>query len=192
MVVCTANICRSPVGEALLADGLSGTDITVNSAGTRAIVGRAPVPQALDFIETAVGKNALHEGVRLTKDAAEASDLILTMTEEQRKWVTQLAPRTVRRTYTMLEYSRLLDELDDHATYASLSDLVRASAPLRRRANANGTSNDIADPYGGTPEAYATSFDRITTASRGISARIVAHLDTLSGTGNLPGQRPEM
>lgn len=192
MVVCTANICRSPVGEALLTDGLNGADITVTSAGTRAKVGHAPVPQALDFMESALGEHALREGVQLTKDTAEASDLILTMTEQQRMWVAQLAPRMVRRTYTMLEYSRLLDELDDRTTYASLSDLVRTTAPLRGRANAHGASNDIADPYGGTPEAYATSFDLITAASRKISARIIEHLAALPRPSNPPGLHPEM
>lgn len=172
LVVCTGNICRSPVGEALLAHQLAPVDIIVSSAGTRAMEGSPPAPETLDYIQNALGIDAQGEGTQLTKEAAGAADLILAMTEDQRAWVTRLAPRTVRRTYTMLEFSRVLAELDQRASYRTLSELVRACAPQRRKANSLGAINDIADPYGRPPEVYATSFAEVEQASREIATVI--------------------
>lgn len=171
-MVCTGNICRSPVGEALLADALNAGGIAVTSAGTRAMEGSPPAPQALAYIHQALGENPRREGRQIAKETAEAADLILTMTENQRAWVTRLAPRTVRRTFTMLEFSRVLSELDENLPFNSLSDLVLECAPLRRRANLDGATNDIADPYGGPPEVYTSSFDLVAQASREIAANI--------------------
>lgn len=171
LIVCTGNICRSPVGAALLAHHLARADIVLTSAGTHAMEGHSPAPETSNYLQNALGIAAQGEGTQLTKESAEAATLILTMTEDQRAWVTRLAPRTVRRTYTMLEFSRVLAELDRHASYDSLSELVRACAPYRRRANFQGPNNDIADPYGRAPEIYATSFAQVAQASRDIAMK---------------------
>ncbi|RMG36458.1 MAG: low molecular weight phosphotyrosine protein phosphatase, partial [Gammaproteobacteria bacterium] len=51
LLVCTANICRSPMAEALLRDHLKakGLDrrVKVASAGIRAMAGMPPDPRAL-------------------------------------------------------------------------------------------------------------------------------------------------
>lgn len=176
LVVCTGNICRSPVGEALLANDLAKVNIEVASAGTRAMVGSEASPEALDYIRRTLDDRVSHKAVQLTARAAEEADLILTMTEEQRAWVTNHSPPTVRRTYTMLEFARLLPELEEQAIYSSLGDLVRASAPFRGRINASGAPNDIADPYGGSPEDYAASFALVADASRTVATEIAKHL----------------
>lgn len=175
LVVCTGNICRSPVGEAVLKSLLPGR-VTVSSAGTRAMDDRPAEPEAIDFLRREIGAEIDHHATQLTPGLAEAADLILTMTEEQRAWVTQLVPRAVRRTYTVLEYSRVLMELEGGNPRSSLSELVRAGAPLRGRINARGEENNIADPYGGPPEVYAASFGLIAEASREIVTKIAEQL----------------
>lgn len=172
IVVCTGNICRSPVAETLLTHGLAAQDVKVTSAGTHAMVGSPPAPETVDYIRDVLGVDVHREGVQLMKEPAEAADLILTMTEEQRAWVARLAPRTVRRTYTLLEFSRVLAELNGPSLYASLAELVHSCAPLRQKANARGRANDIADPYGGPPDAYVASFSLVEQASREIATMI--------------------
>ncbi|MGP5709257.1 arsenate reductase/protein-tyrosine-phosphatase family protein [Brachybacterium alimentarium] len=176
LVVCTGNICRSPVGEAMLASDLAKVNIDVASAGTRALIGSAASPEARDYIKRTLDIHVSHQAVQLTARAAEESDLILTMTEEQRAWVTSRSPRTVRRTYTMLEFARLLPELGKQNVHSSLSDLVRVSAPLRGRINISGAPNDIPDPYGGSPDDYSASFALVAEASRTVADEITEHL----------------
>lgn len=175
-VVCTANICRSPVGAALLAHALTGTSIAVTSAGTHAITGREQAPQATSYIYNAIHVSTEHRARQLKAKTADDADLILTMTEEQRAWVTNQAPRTLRRTYTMLEYARLLRHLEDNKRYPSLARLVHASTPMRGRINAGEPVNDIIDPFGGSPKDYEASFSLIQDASRTIAAEINEHV----------------
>lgn len=50
LVVCSGNICRSPMGEGILralAGRRAGPDVVVASAGTLGIVGQAPHPHAV-------------------------------------------------------------------------------------------------------------------------------------------------
>lgn len=176
LVVCTANICRSPVAAALLGHELGELGISVTSAGTHALVGSSPAPESVDFVRMRSGAELEWHGVQLTKAAAEVPDLILTMTEEQRSWIARLAPRTVRRTFTLLEFARVVDLLDDDAAFASLTDLVRACVPLRQRANLDGAPHDVSDPYGGPAEGYATSFAGIDSASQSVAHEISRHV----------------
>ena len=44
LTVCTGNVCRSPLAEALLRERLAPLDIRVRSAGTRALIGSAMTP----------------------------------------------------------------------------------------------------------------------------------------------------
>ena len=78
--------------------------------------------------------------------------------------VTALSPRAVRRTFTLLEFTRITELLGDDEVHGSLADLVRACAPLRRLANASRAGMDIADPYGGPPAGYVKSFGMIAAA----------------------------
>src|SRR5690606_12746543 len=46
LTVCTGNICRSPLAEAVLASRLADLDLRVHSAGTQALVGHGMPPEA--------------------------------------------------------------------------------------------------------------------------------------------------
>lgn len=173
LVVCTGNICRSPVGEGLLRHRLGSPRLTVSSAGTHAVVGRRPVPEAISTVLESTGEELRGTGTQLTLEAVEAADLILTMTTRQRASATALSPRAVRRTFTLLEFARITELLGEGEVHSSLADLVRACAPLRRLANASLEEMDIADPYGGPPAGYVKSFGLIAAAVE-TSARTIA------------------
>ena len=110
LVVCTGNICRSPVGEAVL-QSLLPEYMSVSSAGTHAVVGAPAEPEVQEFLRREVGLEANHTARQLTRDQADSAHLIITMTSEHRSWVARNAPRAVRRTFTLKELSLLLESL---------------------------------------------------------------------------------
>ena len=82
LIVCTANICRSPVVEALLKARLEGRDLTdwqVSSAGTWANEGNLPS----EFSELLMSEQGFdisgHRSRCVTKELMSSSDLVLTM-----------------------------------------------------------------------------------------------------------------
>ena len=168
LVVCTGNICRSPVREAVLRSQLSN-EYTVSSAGTHAVVGAPAEPEVHDFLRREAGLEMHHTARQLTKELAEDTDLILTMTEEHRSWIARTAPRAVRRVFTAVEFARITEELPPRTAYTGLPELVSAATRLRARVRNTGPALDIDDPYRRSPEQYQASFDAVVTASRTIS-----------------------
>lgn len=185
LVVCTGNICRSPVGEAVLQSQLPER-VSVTSAGTHAVVGAPAEPEVHEFLRREVGLAANHTARQLTKELAESTDLILTMTEEHRSWIARAAPRAVRRVFTTVEFAQITSELPTHATFASLQDLVSAASRLRARARGTEAVLDIADPYRRSPGQYQASFKAVLTASRTISECINSRI-TSQGAGDSNG-----
>lgn len=176
LVVCTGNICRSPVGAALLRHHLEEQGFSITSAGTNAALGRRPVPEAVSTVLELTGEEMRSTAVQISPEAAEAADLILTMTKGQRATVTTLSPHSVRHTFTLLEFARITELLGREGTHRTLAELVHVCTPLRRLANAVPGSLDIADPYGGPPAGYMQSFDLITQAVEQAATAITRHL----------------
>ena len=176
IVVCTGNICRSPVGEAALSY-LLPKGIEVTSAGTRAVMDARAKPEAQHFLqrELAIAKD--HHARQMSRELAESSDLIITMTTEHRSWIARTAPRTVRRTFTLKELDLLLSGLPEKITFGSLKEVGMTASRLRPRLAQDGAKLDIADPYGGPSEGYESSFSEILNSSRRIAHAISQRLN---------------
>lgn len=172
IVVCTGNICRSPVGEGALRTLIPSSGIEVTSAGTHAVVGAPAEPEAQEFLRRELGAETDHRARQLTKAEAEFADLLLAMTEDHRSWIARTAPRAVRRTFTMREFAQLMGELPPVSGDTPLRDVVMSASRLRARTA--GSSLDIADPYRGAPEQFEKSFSAVLTASRTIAREITA------------------
>lgn len=168
LVVCTGNICRSPVGEAVLRSQLP-QEMMAASAGTHAVVGAPAEPEAQEFLRREVGLEANHTARQLTRDQADSAHLIITMTSEHRSWVARNAPRAVRRTFTLKELSLLLESLPSESRFTSLKDLALESSRFRPRLAGELADLDIADPYGGPPEGYESSFREVLDFSRRVA-----------------------
>lgn len=172
VVVCTGNICRSPVAEGVLRD-LLPHELSVSSAGTHAEEGSPAAPEAIEFVARAVGTVLDHTARQLTRAHAESSSLLLTMTVEHRAWIARLAPRTVRRTFTLEEFAVLLEALPaDRGGATSMVDLAQSASMLRPRLLAGAPNVDIEDPYRGPAEGYEKSFTEVLDASRRIARAI--------------------
>ena len=111
LVVCTGNICRSPLAEKLLQSRLTaaGVPAIVTSAGTRAMVDH-PMTDEAAFLATQYGAEpTLHAAQQLTSDRIAAADLVLTATREHRGEVVSLHPRANRYAYTLNQFARLVE-----------------------------------------------------------------------------------
>lgn len=174
LVVCTANICRSPAAEGVLSAGLHGTGIEVSSAGLTAWSGR-PADE-----RTAVLVPELAPGFRarqLAPSVLAGVDLVLTMTRAQRGSVVGRAPALVRRTFTLVEFSELADLVVAQGAplppdpVGRLRELVdRAPRARAQRAGGPGT-DDVPDPVSLGADEYADVIGELrATCTRLVSA----------------------
>lgn len=82
LAVCTANICRSPIAEALLARALPGCE--VQSAGLEALVGLPADPNAVEVAAADGVDLKPHRARQLAAWMCQANDLILVMDQGHR------------------------------------------------------------------------------------------------------------
>ena len=187
LTVCTGNICRSPVAERLLQAGLDQAvpgGFVVTSAGTRALVGEPIQPPSADIVRTFGGNTEGFAARQLTSKILRGVDLVLTMTSGHRGEVLQLDASLLKRTFTIREFARMLDVLDDRAAPAPEAteaahdggDRLAANAafwrglPARAAAvrhlslPADSSENDIIDPYRRGLEVYHQMEDELAPA----------------------------
>lgn len=96
LVVCTGNICRSPIGERLLRKRLPG--VKVNSAGVHGLVKHPADATAADVAANHGVSLEGHAGRKLTAEMARNYDLILAMESEHIAQVTAIAPEVRGKT----------------------------------------------------------------------------------------------
>ncbi len=96
LVVCTGNICRSPVGEALLRDRLPARE--VESAGLGAVVGEGVHPEARRLAEADGLDVSTHVARQVEPDLLHHADLVLVMSEGQRQAVGARHPEVLGKT----------------------------------------------------------------------------------------------
>lgn len=177
LTVCTGNICRSPVAERLLQAGLGDT-VEVGSAGVRAMVGDPIHPEMVALLEQS-GVPADGFAARQVPPAdVRAADLVLALTRAHRAQLVQEVPAALRRSFTLLEFARIVASPDLPPVPAGsvgvrLRDLVPLAARHRSLAGV-ADAHDVPDPYGRDSVAYALAFalirdavDTIVRAARG-------------------------
>lgn len=89
LVVCTGNICRSPMGEIMLQNELTkrGSSAVVSSAGIGAVVnGEAHKYAQAVMLEHGVDLSA-HRARQIIKPMLQQTDLLLAMDQTHLKWV---------------------------------------------------------------------------------------------------------
>lgn len=178
LTVCTANVCRSPVVEAMLAHRLDPERFVVSSAGVRAPRGTPIDRQSAEQLWLREVPVLDRTARQLTRDIVAEADLVLTATRAHRADVLDLEPRALRRTFTVLEFAALCTlvegELSDGA---GPNDLVEAAATARTRGPAD---VDLRDPIGRSTEVHAGVATRIDDAV----ATIVAAFGRVGGAGD--------
>lgn len=173
LCVCEGNICRSPVAQLLLDEALR-PDVEVASAGTRAVVGAPVAPEMAALLSTRSVASTGFRARQLQPADLRAADLVLTMTSRQRGQAVALAPPVVRRTFTLRELARLLEDVDARSLPpGNVAERLRAAIPLaaaQRRFRPDPREDDIADPYGREDAAYRRAFAEVADAIDRITA----------------------
>ena len=182
------------MAERLLQAGLDQVvpgGFEVTSAGTRAMVGDPMQPISADIVRTFGGDPEGFVARQLSPKILRGVDLVLTMTSGHRGEVLQLDASFLKRTFTIREFARMLDVLDQRAAASSTAS-VDASAALSGSDDGGGplaanlafwrglparaagvrhlalpgdsTENDIVDPYRRAPEVYRQMEDELAPA----------------------------
>lgn len=176
LTVCTGNICRSPVAERLLQTGLdqiSPGAFRVRSAGTRAMVGDPVQPISADMIRTYGGSPDGFAARQLTPQILRDTDLVLTMAATHRGEVMQMDASLLKRTFTIREFARMIEALEQRDGNGPPASDVPAfwralparAASVRHLALAQDASeNDVVDPYRRGEEMYGRMEDELAPA----------------------------
>jgi protein-tyrosine phosphatase len=153
LVVCTGNICRSPMAQAMLTHELRdrlGPDadrVEVSSAGTGALVGEPMEPFALQSLENLGIKSDGFAARDVEPLMLKESDLILTATRQHRSLVVTAEPSVVRRTFTIKEFARLAASLGNFSMTDPHDLVVRAGGQRGMVPPESPDDDDVADPY---------------------------------------------
>lgn len=105
LVLCEGNICRSPMGAALLARGLP--DVRVQSAGLNALVGSPADKAAVELMRERDLDITSHRALQVTRAICADADMVLVMDAEQRKRLLEQYPETRGKVFRMGEYTDL-------------------------------------------------------------------------------------
>lgn len=175
--VCTGNICRSPWAERYLQlrlDSLRPKAFQVTSGGTFALTGE-PMDPLSEAELVRVGATAQGFTARqLTEHALVGTHVVLAMTTEHRDHVVSLAPRLLKRAFTVPEFAHLLAMLPS-TVEATIPRGAQPQAVAERwgmvprlvsalRAGAPTGEMDVADPYRRGPQAFTTMVQQLRPA----------------------------
>ena len=182
LLVCTGNVCRSPIAEHVLQDWLDGIRpdcFEVRSAGTRALAGsRMTQPAARKLAGLAPPR--MFVARQLTAGLLPDQDLILGMTRRHRSEIVRLYPGVLRRTFTLREFGRMVQCLSSGSTCsqdfadppAARWRRLVALAPAVRPETLAGDErdDDVVDPYGRRAEVYDQMLEEMMPALKALFA----------------------
>lgn len=132
-MICTGNICRSPIAEGVLRQRAQKEQIShrmfIHSAGTHAVVGSGASRFGVEVMAQHRIDMRNHVAKQVTYEHVAQATFILVMEEFHRSTLFQLAPEHIQKIMMLSELS--------------------------------GRHYDIPDPIGGPRAAYLTSFAQI-------------------------------
>ncbi|MGA1075880.1 MAG: hypothetical protein ACO307_12235 [Ilumatobacteraceae bacterium] len=153
LVVCTANVSRSPMAEAVLADAVArrGLDVTVRSAGLMRV--ELPVDPMMASLMAERGIDISgHRPRQVGPDDVASVDLVVAMTRQHVRSLVTDVRSPFPRTFTLKEVERRLGS----GSRVAARDLAglhhgRTAAELL----GDSTIDDIDDPFGRARSVYA-------------------------------------
>nr|WP_228508572.1 low molecular weight phosphatase family protein [Herbiconiux sp. VKM Ac-1786] len=191
MTVCSGNICRSPLAQLMIADGLADiSGFVVESAGTIAKDDQE-MPEQAQVIARGFGlEPAGHRARYLTEDVVVEADVLLAMSRSHRSEIVRHAPSKISKTFTVREFARLASGVTDEQIVAAAGDgslRDRVAAALRLVVAQKASSprptdpelDDVIDPYRRDDSVYRQSADELEPAV----GEVVRVLRLASGAG---------
>ncbi|MCF6469927.1 hypothetical protein FAF44_16225 [Nonomuraea sp. MG754425] len=156
LLVCTANICRSAMGEVIARAMLHSASLPVvlGSSGVRAMVGHPMAPHAIAALDKLGLDGRAHRARALDHDLVRSSDLLLTMENEHRLLISGQDPQAAGRTFTLPEFAALAPGAGQRRYRSDTAERARAIVESAASRRAEGPAPEVHDPYGGPPEGY--------------------------------------
>jgi protein-tyrosine phosphatase len=159
LVVCTGNVCRSPIAEGLLRAALEAKlgdqAPSVASAGTMGWVGSGADPASVEAAAERGVDISTHRARELRSDEVLAADLVLAMARDHEDALADLAPT---RTFTLKQLVRLLEALPAPGPGdpdAMLTARIADADDLRRNGfEGYPYDEDVTDPLGMPLESF--------------------------------------
>jgi low molecular weight protein-tyrosine phosphatase len=171
LMVCTGNVCRSPMAEgflrAALAERLGAAAPVVSSAGTAGWEGSGAMDESIRSAQEHGVDIRAHQARKLHGAMLEDADLIVCMAAEHRKAIVGAMPDLATKTFTMKELVRLLEE---SPAQGPLDARVAAAAAARNGSSRPG--EDVRDPLGDAIDGYREVADEL----HDLSGRLAAAL----------------
>lgn len=160
MVLCTANVCRSPMAAALLTRRLAvlGVTVPVRSAGMIRC-GDPPHPEVVSVMSSYGIEISSHTSrVARAADLARAS-LVLAMARDNLRYAVITEPGVWPRAFTLKELIRRGEQIGSRPPGEPFAEWLSRAHAGRERTSLLGDSaeDDVADPAGGPRRAYAVT-----------------------------------
>lgn len=151
LLVCTGNICRSPMGAALLRARLDERGILakVSSAGMGP-EGRPADPLAQHHVAALGADLTTHRSRLLDADTIASTDLVLGMTRDHVREVVTRDPAVWPRCFTLKEFVRRASGAGPRPPEVTVGAWIERLHAGRERSEVLGRSpaDDVADPLG--------------------------------------------
>ena len=161
-MVCTGNICRSPIAEGFLRQLLAERgidDVTVESAGVSGLQGYPADAEAV----RAAGEQGVdisrHKARKVRPPMLETADLVLAMTAQQKESAIRLVPSAADRTFTLKELVFLLEHAKEEAPRRGSGNWLAEAAARANRVRDSEPAlelldEDVSDPLGLGADAF--------------------------------------
>jgi protein-tyrosine phosphatase len=112
LVVCTGNICRSPIGEGLLR--ARAPKAIVASAGVGAMVGWPADPLSIEVMQEKGHDIGAHRAQQITRALLAENDLILTLDRHHSEWINNRYPEFRGKVHKILRWQDNADVPDPY------------------------------------------------------------------------------
>jgi protein-tyrosine-phosphatase len=201
LFVCTGNICRSPMAEALLRQKLRdgyprlAPCVRVSSAGISAIEGTSATNSAIQAMDLWGIDLEPHAASSLSPGRLRDADLILAMAREHLLVIGRLSSEALRKSTTLkslafegeaiaksLGLQTLLDEAEARRRLDSVLQIMRERHPGQEfLADMQSVGSDIIDPIGSSLRIYIGVLEDIEKGLGAIMPALFGHAEEERG-----------